>query len=53
MQARIEPQRITAAPSKEAIRAWLAQRSICREPLPDTAQIKRELGWRPPVAPVK
>jgi hypothetical protein len=32
-------------PSKEAIRAWLAQRMQQREPLPDIAQIREKLNW--------
>lgn len=32
-------------PSKEQIREWLANRMQGHTPLPDTKQIRRELGW--------
>ena len=32
-------------PTKGEIREWLYQRQVERKPLPDMAQIKRELGW--------
>lgn len=32
-------------PSKEAVRDWLRCRRQVNAPLPDIAQIRRELGW--------
>lgn len=33
-------------PDKEAIRDWMRQRRTRTLPLPDTEQIRRELGWK-------
>ncbi|WP_170942243.1 hypothetical protein [Noviherbaspirillum denitrificans] len=32
-------------PTKEAVREWLRQRQLHREPPPPIKQIQREVGW--------
>lgn len=38
-------------PTKHSVRAWMQHRQNQRAPLPDIAQIRRELGWQRTHAP--
>jgi hypothetical protein len=35
------------SPTKYSVRAWMQHRQRQQAPLPDIAQIRRELGWNP------
>ncbi len=35
----------TNRPTKEQVRAWLAERRQAGQPLPNCEQIRRQLGW--------
>ncbi len=39
------PNRITQ-PTKEQVRAYMAERELARRPPPSPAEIRRQLGWR-------
>lgn len=39
--------------SKESVRQWLLARVARRCPLPEPAQIRRELGWEPAQPPAQ
>ena len=39
------PHRISH-PSKEQVRAYMAERELARRPPPSPAEIRRQLGWR-------
>lgn len=36
----------TARPTKEQVRAWMAERLARPAPLPSLEQIRRDLGWK-------
>ncbi len=43
----MQQQRQWPSASKESVRRWLRARMERRCPLPEPAQIRRELGWEP------